>query len=130
MGKQFTSINAKEGRAPISSGINLFKTEFADEILYDNYTKGVSFLTLGDRVKLTYNGLLAKSGAQQVYAVVGFGDNQSWNDIRTYPMNNTNQNMFELSIPVEENQRVNVAFKDNAENWDNNSGKNYSFYVH
>ncbi|MCX8129470.1 MAG: carbohydrate-binding protein [Clostridia bacterium] len=107
-----------------------FTTEFADEILYDNYTKGVSFLTLGDKVKLTYNGLLARSGAQDLYAVVGFGDNNNWKETRTYPMNSTNQQIFELSIPVEEGAQVNVAFKDNANNWDNNSGRNYSFYVH
>jgi hypothetical protein len=127
------------GSAPVvntdcnSSGCNEcgcenFNVEFADEVLYDNYSKGVSFLTLGDKVKLTYNGLLAKSGADQVYAVVGFGDNKDWQNISTLPMNSTNHRIYELSIPAKEGGQINVAFKDNADNWDNNSGKNYSFY--
>lgn len=107
-----------------------FSEEFADEILFDNYTKGVSFLTLGDKVRVTYNGLLAKSGAQDVYAVIGYGDNSNWQNTKTYLMNNTNQQIFELSIPAEEGEQLNVVFKDKADNWDNNSGKNYSFYIH
>ena len=111
-------------------GCKDFETEFADDVLFDNYTKGVSFLTLGDKLKVTYNGLLAKSGAKDVYAVVGFGDNNNWKDTKTYQMNSTNQQLFELSIPVKDGEQINVVFKDVADNWDNNSGKNYSFYVH
>lgn len=110
-------------------GCESFNVEFADEILYDNYSKGVSFLTLGDKVKLTYNGLLAKSGADEVFAVVGFGDNNDWHNTSTYPMNSTNQHMYELSLPLKDGGQINVAFKDASDNWDNNSGKNYSFYV-
>ncbi|HOV27276.1 MAG TPA: carbohydrate-binding protein [Pseudobacteroides sp.] len=110
-------------------GCENFNAELADEIVYDEYSKGVSFSTEGDNIKVTYDGLLAKNGAKEVYAVVGFGDNKSWENISTYPMHTTNQHIFELSIPVKENGQLNVAFKDSANNWDNNSGKNYTFYI-
>ncbi|WP_010247579.1 carbohydrate-binding protein [Acetivibrio cellulolyticus] len=110
-------------------GCESFNVEFADEVIYDNYSKGVSLTTLGDKVILTYNGLLAKSGANQVFATIGFGDNTNWQNVSTSPMNNKNQHMFELSIPAKDSGQINVAFKDSANNWDNNSGKNYSFYI-
>jgi hypothetical protein len=103
--------------------------ELADEILYDNYSRGVTFSTVGDKIKLTYSGLLAKSGANEVFAVVGFGDNNNWQNTSTYPMKSTNQHMYELSIPAADTKQINVVFKDKAENWDNNSGENYSFYI-
>ncbi len=34
---------------------------------------------------------------------------------------------FEVSIPVLKADKLNVCFKDCANNWDNNSGKNYIF---
>jgi hypothetical protein len=110
-------------------GCESFDVELADEILYDNYSRGVTFSTVGDKIKLTYSGLLAKSGANEVFAVVGFGDNNNWQNTSTYPMNSTNQHMYELSIPAADSKQINVAFKDKAENWDNNSGENYSFYI-
>lgn len=109
-------------------GCEDFNLEISDEIINDNYLKGVSFSTFGDKVRLTYDGLLAKSGANEVFAVVGFGDNKSWRNISTYPMNSTSQRLFELSIPAQDREQIHVAFKDSADNWDNNSGRNYSFY--
>lgn len=104
--------------------------EFAEEILFDNYTKGVSFRTTGDRLKVTYNGLLAKSGANEITAVIGYGDNQSWNNVKHITMNRLGEQTFEFLLPVSENENVNIAFKDSSNNWDNNAGRNYSFYVH
>jgi hypothetical protein len=107
-----------------------FSEEFADEIVLDNYTKGVTFRTSGDNLRITYNGLLSRSGAQEVYAVVGYGSNDNWQDVKTYPMDNAGGNTFEFSVPAEENEQVNIVFKDNAGNWDNNTGKNNSFTAH
>ncbi|NJD02351.1 MAG: carbohydrate-binding protein, partial [Ruminiclostridium sp.] len=36
---------------------------------------------------------------------------------------------FETTIPVMKADTLNVAFKDCANHWDNNSGMNYSFDV-
>lgn len=74
-------------------------------------------------IKVTYNGLLAQSGADNVYACYGYGD--KWANQTFYKMNRTSHG-FETTLPVDE-KVVNVAFKDSANNWDNNSGRNYSF---
>jgi len=78
------------------------------------------------KAKITYNGLLNKSGATHVYAHVGF--DQEWNHEHDYEMTKKS-NAFEVEIPVESATTLNLAFKDCANNWDNNSGANYTFDV-
>jgi len=82
--------------------------------------------TVGEKVKVFYDGLLSKSGATHVYAHVGFGS--KWENVYDYQMTRTNTG-FEVSIPVSRPETLNICFKDCANNWDNNSGKNYSFDV-
>jgi hypothetical protein len=81
---------------------------------------------VGDKVKILYDGLLSKSGATHVYAHLGYGGN--WAYSQDIPMTRTYSG-FEASIPVSETDRLNVCFKDCANNWDNNSGLNYTFDV-
>lgn len=80
----------------------------------------------GDKLKVVYDGLLAKSGATEVFAHVGFGSR--WDNLHDYKMNKTSMG-FEASIPVSGSETMNICFKDSANNWDNNSGRNYSFDV-
>lgn len=80
----------------------------------------------GDKIKVRYDGLLAKSGATHVFAHVGYGNN--WDHQRDYQMKKTSTG-FETEVPVEDADTLNVCFKDCASNWDNNSGKNYSFDI-
>jgi hypothetical protein len=93
-------------------------------------TNGVSISpaipTVGDKATLLYDGLLAKSGATHVYARVGYGN--KWDSLYDYPMQRTSTG-FEAAIPVSKGDDINVCFKDCANNWDNNSGLNYSFEV-
>lgn len=78
-------------------------------------------------VTIRYNGLLAKSGADKVYAFYGYGN--MWSTQGVQEMNRT-VNGFEAVIPIRTNSNyINVAFKDSASNWDNNSNRNYSFAV-
>ena len=77
-----------------------------------------------ERVKVTYKGLLAKNGATELYAHVGFGS--TWRQISDYPMNRVGDE-FVAQIPVRDAKQMHVCFKDAAEHWDNNSGENYSF---
>lgn len=81
-------------------------------------------------MKITYDGLLARSGAQEISAVVGYGNNLSWEDVATYTLQKVDYQSFEASIPVKRSGNLNVVFKDSAGNWDNNSGMNYSFTNH
>lgn len=96
-----------------------------------NYmNNGVSISPLvpavGDSVKITYDGILSKSGASHLYAHVGFGN--KWDSISDIKMTKSSMG-FEASIPVSNADTMNVCFKDCANNWDNNSGKNYLFDI-
>lgn len=77
-------------------------------------------------VKILYDGLLNQNGATHVYAHVGF--DKEWNNEQDYPMVKKS-NGFEVRIQVEDANTLNVAFKDCANNWDNNSGQNYTFDI-
>lgn len=110
--------------------------EFAEEWVSDvsqfgiqSYaTSGVIFEKLNDKeAKINYSGLLAKSGATQVIGVLGYGSNQSWEDVRDIYLSCQGSTGFESVIPIVPGKNVNLAFKDPAENWDNNSGLNYTF---
>ncbi|HCT64192.1 MAG TPA: carbohydrate-binding protein [Lachnospiraceae bacterium] len=91
-------------------------------------SNGVSASELtGNSIKLTYNGLLPQSGASQVYAFVGYGSNYNWESVENYPMDKTMGTTFETNIPVKKTGNLNICFKDSANNWDNNSGMNYTF---
>lgn len=96
----------------------------------DYISNGVSISpavpTAGEKAKLKYDGLLAKSGATHVYARVGFGT--TWDNLYDYQMIKT-ETGFEANIPVAKRDTMNVCFKDCANNWDNNSGKNYTFDI-
>lgn len=93
-------------------------------------TNGVSVtpkeITVGDKVRVTYDGLLSKSGAVDVFARIGYGT--KWEDTAEFKMSKTAAG-FEATIPVIKSLPLNVCFKDSADNWDNNSGKNYTFDV-
>ena len=85
-----------------------------------------SIPTAGEKVKVIYDGLLSKNGATGIYAHVGYGNR--WDNVNDYQMNKTGMG-FEVSVPVIKSDSLNVCFRDYASNWDNNSGKNYSFDV-
>lgn len=97
---------------------------------HDYFSNGVSItptvLSAGETAKVIYDGILAKSGASQIYAKVGFGN--KWDEECYFPMYRTHTG-FETTIPLKAADTLNLVFKDSANNWDNNSGKNYSFDV-
>lgn len=72
-------------------------------------------------VTICYHGLLAKSGADEVYLHYGFGDR--WLDTHTEKMHRTPDG-WEKNIKIKYDQ-LNFCFKDSANNWDNNSGYNW-----
>lgn len=95
----------------------------------DSYsTKGVLLDNADDTCKLKYSGILATDGAQDVTAVVNYGSNQNWDNIHYYPMSKIGNHSFELFFPINTNANVSLAFKDSLNNWDNNSGENYTFF--
>lgn len=83
-------------------------------------------LKVGESVTLTYKGLLADHGAEQVIAHIGYGEN--WDGKDYIPMS-FEDGVFKTTFKVALPESLNVCFKDIAENWDNNYGSNYSFKV-
>lgn len=77
------------------------------------------------QLKIQYSGMLAKAGAEEVYLHLGYGEH--WEDSILQPMLAT-QNGFEIEIPLAKSlEPINLCFKDNAGNWDNNNGCNYQY---
>lgn len=86
-------------------------------------------ITAKDEITILYNGLLANSGANEVYLHVGYGSNDQWQNVQDYRMYFTN-NGWEKSFTVNDTSRLNFCFKDPANNWDNNNGVNWSLEIH
>lgn len=77
----------------------------------------------GTTVDVRYKGLLANSGADQVYLHFGF---DGWRDISTISMRREPDGSFLCSIPAQGVSKINLCFKDSANNWDNNNGLNWA----
>jgi hypothetical protein len=80
-------------------------------------------------VEVTYDGLLARSGAQEVYIHCGSSYLKDWTDIHDMKMNKNQNGTFSTIIPIQNGNTFHICFHDNASNWDNNSGSNYSFMI-
>jgi hypothetical protein len=80
-----------------------------------------------DSVEIVYDGLLPSSGAQEVFAHVSF--DSDWRSVQDYRMSKTDRG-FETSLFLPEDAvALNICFRDAANNWDNNSGSNYTFDI-
>jgi hypothetical protein len=86
-------------------------------------------ITTGQNVRVNYDGLLSRSGANQVYLHAGFGLDNQWNDVKNLKMSKV-QNTWQADVEMDTDDRFYFCFHDNAGNWDNNSGSNWSFEVH
>ncbi len=91
-------------------------------IVKDYEENGIKVDKKKEDIEIIYDGLLAKSGADTVYAFYGYGD--KWLSRSVQKMDKTSHG-FATNIPANTNP-VYVAFKDSANNWDNNDGRNYS----
>ena len=77
----------------------------------------------GAKVHISYNGLLAKEGADSCWLHYGF---DGWQTPATVPMSQDGQESFRTTITATGSQELNFCFKDSAANWDNNNGWNWS----
>ncbi len=84
-------------------------------------------IRVGDKVKLAYNGLLFKSGADRIFAHIGYND--TWENREFIPMEVSGDSV-ETEIDLLAEGILNISFKDSANNWDNNSSDNYRFKVY
>lgn len=100
---------------------------FQDTTISDkNIAIELPVIKKGNKATVSYNGLLTNSGAEKVYLHYGF---DGWNSAETIPMYKTHGS-FNTEIKVTGKQELNFCFKDNAENWDNNSGTNWKVQIH
>ncbi|HOM03016.1 MAG TPA: carbohydrate-binding protein [Acetivibrio sp.] len=88
---------------------------------------GVEIQDARNVFRLVYSGILAKNNPENLYAVIGYGNNLAWEDVESYTMRKIGDQKYELLFPVNRTGNINMAFKDDNDNWDNNSGMNYTF---
>lgn len=83
-------------------------------------------IEIGDEILVSYNGLLAEHGAEQVMAHYGYGD--TWEE-KSWLSMDWNNGAFTAKLKVIKSGNLNICFKDSIDNWDNNSSMNYTFKV-
>lgn len=76
-------------------------------------------------VQVTYSGLLAKSGAQDVYLHYGYGP--GWRGGGTIPMQQSSPGKWAVPLVSLRLEDLNFCFVDGMGNWDNNADMNWSF---
>lgn len=86
-------------------------------------------ITSESKVKVIYSGLLMKDGADALWAHTGYGKNNAWHGSQYLQMQNKGDK-YELDFDVKGTSRLNLCFKDSANNWDNNNGLNWSYEIH
>lgn len=88
-------------------------------------------ITAGDSVTVRYSGPVAKSGADQIYLHMGYGYD-AWDRVSDVLMNKTGRGTSEaeVRVPIEETSRFHFCFRDSTGNWDNNSGRDWSYEIH
>ena len=82
----------------------------------------------GDKIRVDYNGLLAQNGASQIYLHRGISQGDSWHEIDDVEMR-YEDGRWTTEIEVEDADKLNFCFKDSANNWDNNSGYNWTYAI-
>ncbi len=89
-------------------------------------------ITPGQKVKIRYQGLLANSGSEEIYLHMGFGDSNKWQQVQDIEMSKGKDGTWEATIELleDETPTLNMCFRDNAFNWDNNSGANWIYQIH
>lgn len=84
-------------------------------------------LQQGKLVKIRYSGFLA-GDHKEIWAHIGFGDQQQWQYIRDVKMVKTAEG-YEAIVPVKDAQYFHVVFTDDFKTWDNNNGWDYTFPI-
>jgi hypothetical protein len=78
----------------------------------------------GDTLNIHYRGLLQNSGASEIFLHYGF---DNWNrSIHTIKMARLADGSFSTAVKAERAGEINLCFKDNVDNWDNNNGNNWN----
>ena len=77
-------------------------------------------------VKISYTGKLFQEEAENVFIHYGFGNN--WDNLNEIKMQKSELG-FQAEIELTSNDTLNLCFRDDNNNWDNNDGQNYVFPI-
>ena len=77
-------------------------------------------------IKISYTGSLYQNDAEEVFLHYGF-DNE-WKDLSEIKMEKTDLG-FQAEISLPSYQTLNLCFRDDNGNWDNNENANYIFNI-
>lgn len=77
-------------------------------------------------VKISYTGNLFQDGSDQVFIHFGFGDN--WDNVSDMEMTKTDLG-FQANLQLLSSNSLNLCFRNQDNNWDNNNGQNYTFNI-
>lgn len=80
----------------------------------------------GSQVKISYTGKLFDKNCEKVFVHYGFGNN--WDNLNEIEMTKTDLG-FQAEIKINGTENLNLCFRSNNNEWDNNDGQNYSFEV-
>ena len=81
----------------------------------------------GATVKISYVGHLYQNGSNTVYLHYGYGEN--WDNTNEVKMEKT-QLGFQVEVTIPEGyETLNLCYRNENSEWDNNSGKNYIFNI-
>lgn len=72
--------------------------------------------------EIGYRGLLVNCGADKVYLHYG---TDGWKNPVTVPMNRRADGSFSTHIVVSGDRSLDFCFKDSADHWDNNGGRDW-----
>lgn len=86
-------------------------------------------ITVGEQVTIRYKGFLADNQAKEIYAHVGYGPNNRWENIKDIRLQHTPAG-WEGKTNIDQTGRFNICFRDNNLRWDNNYGHNWSYEIH
>lgn len=76
------------------------------------------------KVKISYTGKFFQEECEKVYAHYGFGIN--WENVSEIEMEKTELG-FQIELELQEGETFNLCFRNDKNEWDNNSNKNYIF---
>ena len=78
------------------------------------------------RVKISYTGKFFQDNSQEVTIHYGFGNN--WENLHDEKMVKTELG-FQIEVDLGEFETFNFCFCNEKNEWDNNDGSNYSFFI-
>ena len=81
-------------------------------------------LVQNSKVKISYTGFFFENGSEEVYIHFGFGVN--WDNLSEIKMEKTELG-FQAEIELIESDTLNLCFKNENDEWDNNNTENYVF---